>query len=764
MTTSLCGTLEPRNSRRRTSGPSGGRRCPLFRASSWVAAVHFAAVLRFGEALNPGPGDMYDVSQMDGMDDADEEADFLDDWRGLHFSPGTPFPCPPGDVWHDLEADGEIEAAFTSQRGAGGDLAAVSYVHDQPHIQEVGDRWGYSESDMLDMVKVELEWERVLAEGSAYVGPYPEIFQIVAPLRNADGGIVVPSDQLDQWELERQALSTSLAEKYKDASRAYAARMAAQRALRSSRREERRCSSSATERAVAVADVAPPASPMLEEEEILGGQPALGVAEVDQEAAARAAKLRGPTNRPRGRRKRASAGSTEVWTLNSSGRPQLLAAVAAAQAMGKGKVCAILSQEHHARGSAIADLQADLRRCSWRMAVVSATRGEGGGASAGVGVATPSHVPSGLRPGWSSDSSPKAHPGRICIHWVQAVVPCGILCVSVYFYHTEGASPRNLSLLDQALARARASECLWCLALDANQTPTDLLTWAAPLIHMSKGKVIAPDVPTHYPAVGEARTIDFFIVHSTLAAAVEKVDVVDLVASKPHRAVSISFKANGIPRMQTAIKAPRRFPRGRPIGCSRHPVAPPAGYTRNIAEAATTDEMHDAVDECWSNFIASAEAELCGITDAWRGEAPDHRWCGRSDGVEFVQVPVLPVRASREMGKVDHRGQVYLWAENRLRELAVLAQHARKHGPLEGARRRQWTSIVKKMTAPTSAISQVRQEDARWETLVDRLKLYEGEPASAVEFLTSSANWSHALLLNRKRTREKELARSWAVF
>ncbi len=193
-------------------------------------------------------------------------------------------------------------------------------------------------------------------------------------------------------------------------------------------------------------------------------------------------------------------------------------------------------------------------------------------------------------------------------------------------------------------------------------------------------------------------------------------------------------------------------------------MAPPEGFTKGISDAATSEELHDAVDGCWASFVSAMEAELCGVTDAWRGDLPDQRWCGRSSGVEYVRTPVLPARASREMGKVDQRGQTYLWAENRLRELAALARCARSRGPLEGARLRQWSSIIKKITAPVSAITHIRQEDIQWEALVCRLKRYVSDPASAVDFLTASANWSHALLVRRKKARELELAKSWAAF
>ncbi len=760
------------------SAPAVARSCPCWRRPLSRARrgapvepcvdLYFYPTVRVGEADNPGPAHadaaasvgVYDPFDETGLNEVDDYADYLRTEEGFSVVHGGDCQQSYQDVWDDPDADAFVSKVFYGEV----DSAAhrpPSYVHDQPAVEEVDDA-GYTLEELQELVREELEWERSVAEGSTPIG-LPEFTNVVQPTRNVDGGIVVPQDQVDLWSRDLDEHASALASKYARVSKLYAERAAADRAKRSGRPHRGTHLNQGTSQPCALGPSL--GQPILEEElvDMQVDDVALSQDMADA-AAARAASLRSPTNRPRGRRRRKAPAPVEIWSINSSGRPQLLAAISRAQSSSEREVCAILSQEHQARGPAVADLQADCRALSWRIAATSATAGHGGGPSAGVGVATPAHVPSGLRPGWNTDVSPKGCPGRIAVQWIQAVLPSGVLCISVYLFHSEGPSPRNLAILDQALATARISECIWCLALDANQAPEELLAWAAPLVQRSDGKVVAPDSPTHYPSVGQAKTIDFFIMHRALATAVDSVHIVDIAAAKPHRVVGVRFKPCDVPRLQTVLKTPRKFPRHRPVGCGRAPVAPPHDFAEGIVAAAGEEQVEQAVSECWAQFVGAMEAELCGITDSWRGDAPDQRWCGRGSAAEYVQVPILPSRTSRELGKVDQRGIAYLWAENRLRELASLAHYAARQGPLTGARLRQWLALVGKFTSPSSAISHIRAVDHQWDALAFRVARYVGHPALAGDFLTAAANWAQALVIRRKKAKEAQLARSWAAF
>ncbi len=216
-----------------------------------------------------------------------------------------------------------------------------------------------------------------------------------------------------------------------------------------------------------------------------------------------------PKRRKRGRRQRGrSQGSGEdevhIWCYNSSGAPQLRAAMNSACGGECGQPVAILVQEHHATASKVADLQAQGRAEKWRVAVARAVHTEMGGASAGVAVCTPAHVAAGIDKGEVTDCSPKDSPGRIAVQWVQELVPCGFMAASCYLYTMEGATARNLALVAKVLGKLKASGCPWIVGLDAQQEPRDFLAWAAPIVERAGGTVVHPDSPTHFPGVGGA--------------------------------------------------------------------------------------------------------------------------------------------------------------------------------------------------------------------------------------------------------------------
>ncbi len=126
--------------------------------------------------------------------------------------------------------------------------------------------------------------------------------------------------------------------------------------------------------------------------------------------------------RPRGKRQRGAppqAFVVELVTFNGSGAPQLLDAMEVLGAK-RNSLAALLVQEHHGKGDSLADLQAGARTRGMKVAPSEATTGAGGGRSAGVGVAVPSHR------GWGGvfsacwDLSPKESPGRLAGAWLQA--------------------------------------------------------------------------------------------------------------------------------------------------------------------------------------------------------------------------------------------------------------------------------------------------------------------------------------------------------
>ncbi len=272
----------------------------------------------------------------------------------------------------------------------------------------------------------------------------------------------------------------------------------------------------------------------MEEEEEEGGEPPDEA--VEEQVGAPPRQLRGREHRPRGGRggrgRRADPGVQEVVTFNGSGRPQCLAALAALASERK-NIAAILLQEHHAPRPEVPDLQAAAKAEGWKLAAAGATEGSGGGASAGVAVAVPSHRPWGCPHPRQWDYSPRGSLGRLAAMWVQSTAGSGLLVITAYWWTNEGASPRNVALLEAALALAQSFGGLWVLGGDFNVPPALLVSTAGRMLDRAGAIIKAPEVPTNYPGRGEARTLDYFVIDARLAPAVAGVTVKQAVAGNP---------------------------------------------------------------------------------------------------------------------------------------------------------------------------------------------------------------------------------------
>ena len=331
-----------------------------------------------------------------------------------------------------------------------------------------------------------------------------------------------------------------------------------------------------------------PRAPLLHEEddaEVTGAVAERGEVFEDEVKASEAS---APRRRKRGRRRRGhgpESGTVSIWTFNTSGAPQLRAAVNHCRSSGRDVPVAILCQEHHAGADRIADLQAQIRKESWRLAAAHATPTVEGGWSAGVGICTPAHVAAGIDGALAVDQSPSGSPGRMAALWVQQVAPGGVLLLSCYLHDVEHGSVRNAELLEKALVTAKSSGCPWIIGLDAQEEPQDLLRWAAPMVDRASGAVVHPDAPTHVPGVGKCRCMDYFILDKSIAPAVVKLDLVSelrchssdadyTITAKPHKAVRLVLRQKCMPLLVDTLRMPRAFPRNKPVGCARRPVQP----------------------------------------------------------------------------------------------------------------------------------------------------------------------------------------------
>ncbi len=494
--------------------------------------------------------------------------------------------------------------------------------------------------------------------------------------------------------------------------------------------------------------------------------------------------------RARGRRQR-GVHEGEVWLLNSSGKPQLEAAIRCANEEG-GKCIAILNQEHHQGKSNLADLQAAARAHGWTAAAAAAVGGGAGGPSAGVAVLTPTHVASGLGVGLKVDISPQGADGRLAQLWCQKVVPSGVLLISIYLFTSEGATPRNVALVSRALSTAVASGCPWMIAGDMQDSPESFLRWAGSMLRKAGGRVVATEEPTHYPGRGAAKALDFFVIADVLTPFVKNVKVLHQVVASPHRAVALSFRSVGPPPLHWQRRAPRPFPRQPPVGCARAPVAPRLDEidgTEQIkaeAEVPTVSDAagvgmgdkirrdrHEYATRAWSKLADAIEAEMCGRTDRWEGDHPDHRWCGRSEGPRYVQGPALPPRAAGAWGAMDMKTHAMAWLGNRmteLRNLSVIAEaRIRAMGPFEGftglsgGQLKQWHRVITKILGSRSPLSRFLV-GSQWEQLKSDVRRHRAAPALAADFLEGTSAWIMQLVQSQRKTNASCRLKAWRAW
>ncbi len=481
--------------------------------------------------------------------------------------------------------------------------------------------------------------------------------------------------------------------------------------------------------------------------------------------------------RPRGKRQRGRTAEkpenvVEVWTFNSSGSPQLKAAMNHASNSMSRPPIAILSQEHHAGARNIADLQSAARRMKWRLAASKAIQTEEGGTSAGVAICTPAHVAAGVDKGAKVDRSPKDSPGRLAMVWIQELVPSGFMAASCYLHTREGATARNLALLSKALGDLKATRCPWLLGLDAQQEPDQFLRWAAPAIERAGAKVFFPKEPTHFPGVGQERCMDFFIVDASIAPAVKEARIISefrctdpqggryTVAAKPHRAVSLVLHCSEVPRTQTVLKLPKPFDRVKPCGCPRRPIAPPSNFADAIAAAADREGKAQAAGEAWQSVVRCIEAELCGVLDLYQDDGPDQRWSGRGQAMQTAERSTLPRRAAGRQGHMGQDEYAFVWAMNRLTEADVLTNKAATRNGLSDGQGRQWAKIVRKMCSPSSPICE--HPDKRWRTFSRELQRLASSPAESRELVRTTLARCTEEVESSKKNREKSKKMAWA--
>ena len=329
-----------------------------------------------------------------------------------------------------------------------------------------------------------------------------------------------------------------------------------------------------------------------------------------------------------------------------------------------------------------------------------------------------------------------------------------------------------MRLVAKALQAAKAKELPWIVGADFQDEPEAVKRWTAEMVGRAGGRLVYTEAPTVYPSNGKPRTIDYFIVSDSLAPYFESIRIFDEAATAPHRAVLVTFKSVTEPRWQWTLRTPKRFPREKPVGCARHPVAPAGEFLEEVKEATTVGMMKTKLEDVWADVALAIEAELCGVTDRYSKEGPDRKWCGRGDGPRFVKAPILPARAMGEWGRLDIESYRVLWAINRLEELASLARIAMKQGgegaegeadrgALNKGQQRQWDALIRKFASPSSQIYRVRQDAGKWEELARQTQRVAAKPWEALDLMETSALWARKVLENKRKVHQEARIKGW---
>ena len=263
----------------------------------------------------------------------------------------------------------------------------------------------------------------------------------------------------------------------------------------------------------------------------------------------------------RKRSRKAGKSNLDCIILNSSGKPQLLAALEINQGAR-----IIICQEHHCSDTHFVDLQHDAKKLGWTLTGAPAKRTVRDGTSAGVAVAVKSGIPVGDI-GGTVDLSPSESLGRLFGAWVQVGPDTGMLFLSIYLYHTEGATMRNKNILKRAFSIVSSYGSPRLIAGDFNADPETILAQCASSLERANSYVMATGDPTHCPTTGTQRTIDYAICSEHLRGWIVGMRGDHGFEAAPHRAVCLSIEAAPHNHLVEVLSGPRQLPRQRPIGC-----------------------------------------------------------------------------------------------------------------------------------------------------------------------------------------------------
>ncbi len=299
---------------------------------------------------------------------------------------------------------------------------------------------------------------------------------------------------------------------------------------------------------------------------------------------------------------------------------------------------AVLAQETWVTQDSIPAASAWAKRRGWKSVWSAAQAGPNGGAAGGVAIFVRDEFGLQYPPGGSHEW----HPGRVVAAVLEAPEHRPLLLISSYLVHGVGPGAENLELLAKIGARAKtaAQGMEMLMGGDANMEPPDFAL---------TGFETETDTVVLHPSTrrGTFRTarsaslLDYFVVSTRTAAAVDKVEALEAAGIKGHVPVRLTFKPRATTVRALQLRKPPRLQTERVYG----PLPPPPDWRapQAAAEAALTaarqrrDDTQLLLDEAYRQWADLAEVELAD----WSGQPPK-KWGERGRLPRFVWRSVLP--------------------------------------------------------------------------------------------------------------------------
>ena len=306
------------------------------------------------------------------------------------------------------------------------------------------------------------------------------------------------------------------------------------------------------------------------------------------------------------------------------------------------------------------------KNLGWQAKFNAAITTEKGGVSAGVGILAKKHV--GMRHG-TLMAAPRFR-SRIMHSWLGLGRKGGVHVFSVYLWTSEGMSQRNRELLDELQRLTRLVKGPWIVGGDMNMVPEKMVKWATD----NHATIFAPGTPTC-----NCSTIDYFIVHRSLADSVVGTQVISDLGGRPHFGVRLLIDTALNDDKTWTIKKPAAIGSVLPAGCKQHTPSYPLAFGLNVK--STLHEVSEAAKQ-WYDMAESEWIDILGLNDE---ESVKYR--GRADGPSFVNKPPTYGRGSEHEGASDASSKwrtLAAWATVLMRETNLseppdgLKRHARE--------------------------------------------------------------------------------------